>query len=70
MTEGGGSLFLKKEGRYIGPGHAAVFSEGMYIFSKLIFRKKNKDVFFQKLKVEGIGSVIIFMMKKEMGCHG
>ena len=39
MTEGGGSLFLKKEGRYIGPGHAAVFSEGMYILSKLIFRK-------------------------------
>ena len=39
MTEGGGSLFLKKEGRYIGPGHAAVFSEGMYILSKIIFCK-------------------------------
>ena len=39
MTEGGGSLFLKQEGRYIGPGHAAVFSEGMYILYKLIFRK-------------------------------
>ena len=42
MTEGGGSLFLKKEGRYIGPGHAAVFSEGMYFFFKLIFPTINK----------------------------
>ena len=28
MTEGGGSLLLKKEGRFIGPGHAGIFSEG------------------------------------------
>ena len=28
MTQGGGSLLLKKDGRFIGPGHAAVFSEG------------------------------------------
>merc|ERR1712192_130262 len=27
MTNGGGSLVLKKEGRFIGPGHAAVFEE-------------------------------------------
>ena len=50
MTEGGGSLFMKKEGRYIGPGHAAVFSEGMYILSKLIFSKRKwklKTCFFQ-----------------------
>jgi len=28
MTEGGGSLLLKAEGRYIGPGHSGIFSEG------------------------------------------
>jgi len=28
MKQGGGTLVLKKDGRYIGPGHAAVFSEG------------------------------------------
>ena len=28
MTQGGGSLLLAKSGRYIGPGHAGVFSEG------------------------------------------
>ena len=51
MTEGGGSLFMKKEGRYIGPGHAAVFSEGMYILSKLIFCKiKIKDIIILKIK--------------------
>jgi len=27
MTNGGGSLVLKKEGRFIGPGHAAIFQE-------------------------------------------
>ena len=28
MTLGAGSLLLQKNGRFIGPGHAAVFSEG------------------------------------------
>ena len=28
MTEGGGSLVLAKAGRFIGPGHAGLFSEG------------------------------------------
>ena len=28
MTEGAGSLLLKKQGRFIGPGHAGVFEEG------------------------------------------
>ena len=28
MTDGGGSLLIERDGRYIGPGHAAVFSEG------------------------------------------
>ena len=28
MTEGGGSLLLAREGRFIGPGHAGIFSEG------------------------------------------
>ncbi len=28
MREGGGSLFLNSEGRFIGPGHAGIFHEG------------------------------------------
>ena len=28
MTEGGGSLLLARSGRFIGPGHAGIFSEG------------------------------------------
>ena len=28
MTDGGGSLVLAKAGRFIGPGHAGIFSEG------------------------------------------
>ena len=27
MRLGGGSLFLKREGRFIGPGHTGIFSE-------------------------------------------
>merc|ERR1711892_736460 len=34
MTEGGGSLLIEKDGKYIGPGHPAVFAEGgRYWFS-------------------------------------
>ncbi len=28
LLQGGGSLFLETDGRYIGPGHAGVYSEG------------------------------------------
>ena len=27
MRLGGGSLFLKREGKFIGPGHTGIFSE-------------------------------------------
>jgi len=56
MTEGGGSLFMKKEGRYIGPGHAAVFSEGGRNWFSYHFYDEERDglpwVGIQKLQWE------------------
>ena len=39
----GGSLLLKKEGRYVGPGHAGVFSEGGHDWLSYHFYNAEND---------------------------
>ena len=43
MTEGGGSLLLKKDGRFIGPGHAGIFSEGGKDWFSYHFYDEDRD---------------------------
>jgi len=43
MTEGGGSLLIERAGRYIGPGHAAIFTEGGREWFSYHYYDKKRD---------------------------